>query len=252
MRPVHDLNRHRYTICTSGDAGLAYGAGMAEYGQFCPVAKAAALLDQRWTLLVVRELLMGSQHFNDLRRGVPRMSPTLLSRRLRDLERAGVIRRTDGRYTLTDAGEELRPVVMSLGTWGTRWLELSDADLDPKLLVWDMRRSVDLAALPTGRTVLHVRFSDAAPTERHWWFVLTRDGVDACDYDPGYELVGTIETDLRTATEVWRGEQSWTGAQRTGQLAIVGPRSVRQAVPRWFGQSDFASVERPPPRVTAG
>lgn len=223
---------------------------MAEYGQFCPVAKAASLLDQRWTLLVVRELLMGSHHFNDIRRGVPRMSPTLLSRRLRELERAGVLcRNADRRYTLTAAGEELRPVVMSLGTWGTRWLELTDDDLDPKLLVWDMRRSVDLAALPTGRTVIHVRFADAAPTERHWWFVLTRDGVDACDYDPGYETAGTIETDLRTATEVWRGEQSWTAAQRSGDLTIVGPRSLRQALPQWFGQSDFAGVQRP---VSAG
>lgn len=219
---------------------------MPEYGQFCPVAKAAALLDQRWTLLVVRELLMGSQHFNDIRRGVPRMSPTLLSRRLRELDRAGVVERTaDGRYTLTSAGEELRPVVMSLGTWGTRWLELTDNDLDPKLLVWDMRRSVDLAALPTGRTVLHIRFDDAEPTERHWWFVLTRDGVDACDYDPGYDVAGTIETDLRTATEVWRGDRSWAAAQRSGRLTIVGPGSLQKAVPGWFGQSGFAAVERP-------
>ncbi len=230
----------------------AYGRTMAEYGQFCPVAKAAALLDQRWTLLVVRELLMGSHHFNDIRRGVPRMSPTLLSRRLRELERAGVIIRTDGRYTLTAAGEELRPVVMSLGTWGVRWLDLTEDDLDPKLLAWDMRRSVDLAALPTGRTVIHVRFDDAAPTERHWWFVLTRDGAEACDYDPGYPLAGTIETDLRTATEVWRGDQSWAAAQRAGRLTIIGPRSLRDALPTWFGQSTFAPVERPEAGVSAG
>lgn len=219
---------------------------MPEYGQFCPVSKAAALLDQRWTLLVIRELLMGSHQFNEIRRGVPRMSPTLLSRRLRELDRAGVIRRSpDGRYTLTVAGEELRPVVMALGTWGTRWLELTDDDLDPKLLVWDIRRSVDLASLPVGRTVLHLRFNDADPAERHWWIVLSRDGVDACDYDPGYEVVGTLETDLRTATEVWRGDQSWESAQRSGRLTLVGPRSVRQSVPTWFGQSAFAAVARP-------
>ncbi len=226
---------------------------MAEYGQFCPVAKAATLLDQRWTLLVVRELLMGSQHFNDIRRGLPRMSPTLLSRRLRELDRAGVVRRTaDGRYTLTGAGEELRPLVMSLGTWGTRWLELTEDDLDPKLLVWDMRRGIDLAALPTGRTVLHFRFEDALPTERHWWLVLTRDGVDPCDYDPGFELAGTVETDLRTATEVWRGDSSWAAAQRSGRLTIIGPRSLQESLPRWFGQSAFAAVERPQMIESAG
>jgi DNA-binding HxlR family transcriptional regulator len=219
---------------------------MPEYGQFCPISKAAALLDQRWTLLVVRELLLGSHQFNEIRRGVPRMSPTLLSRRLRELDRAGVIsRRPDGRYLLTDAGEELRPVVMALGTWGTRWLELTENDLDPKVLMWDMRRGVDLTGLPTGRTVIHFRFLDVAPAQRHWWMVLTRDGVDVCDYDPGYDVIGTIETDLRTATQVWRGDQSWDAAQRSGRLTIVGPRSLRRTIPGWLGQSAFASVDRP-------
>src|SRR4051794_35768137 len=115
----------------------------ASYGQFCPVAKAMELLDERWTLLVIRELMTGSERFNELRRGVPRMSPTLLSRRLQQLTRVGVIeRRTDGddvRYVLTEAGAELRPVVEALGTWGIRWIgELGDRDLDPKLLLWDM------------------------------------------------------------------------------------------------------------------
>ena len=126
------------------------------------------LLDERWTLLVVRELVTGSQHFNALRRGLPRMSPSLLSKRLQQLTRAGVIERTeDGRYVLTTAGEELRPVVEALGGWGVRWIgELGDADLDPQLLLWDMHRNVDHAAVPPTQTVVRFHFPDAAPRAR--------------------------------------------------------------------------------------
>jgi DNA-binding HxlR family transcriptional regulator len=135
---------------------------VSAYGQFCPVSKAMELLDERWTMLVVRELMLGSRHFNELRRGVPRMSPALLSKRLRTLTRAGVVeRRDDGprvSYELTEAGLELKPIVEALGRWGVRWIpELGDEDLDPHLLLWDMHRSVDLPAVPEGRTVL--RFS---------------------------------------------------------------------------------------------
>src|SRR5688572_6075454 len=130
------------------------------YHQYCPVAKAMELLDERWTMLLVRELVLGSEHFNDLRRGLPRMSPTLLSKRLHQLVRAGVLeKRVDGndvRYVLTPAGQELRPVVEAVGTWGARWIgEIGDEDLDPKLLLWDMHRNVDRAAVPPRRAVLH-------------------------------------------------------------------------------------------------
>src|SRR5919202_6408459 len=149
----------------------------APYRQFCPVAKAMELLDERWTLLVVRELLTGSRHFNELRRGLPRMSPTLLSRRLQQLTRAGLVeRREEGgqvEYVLTPAGAELRPVVEAVGTWRMRWVgELGDADLDPKLLLWDMHKHVDHTALPPGRTVVAFRFPDVASNVRDWWLVL--------------------------------------------------------------------------------
>lgn len=126
---------------------------MSTYGQFCPVAKAMELLDERWTLLVVRELLLGSTHFNDLRRGVPKMSPALLSKRLKSLTRAGVLERTeiDGRatYSLTPCGQELAGVVTALGAWGVRWIgELGEEDLDPHLLMWDMRRTIPIDAWP--------------------------------------------------------------------------------------------------------
>ena len=145
----------------------------ASYSQFCPVAKAMELLDERWTLLVIRELMMGSEHFNQLRRGLPRMSPTLLSRRLQQLVRAGIITREESddavHYRLTEAGEELRPVVLALGTWGTRWIpDLADPDLDPKLLLWDMHRNVDRERVPPRRTVVAFEFGDVEAEVARW------------------------------------------------------------------------------------
>jgi len=223
---------------------------MTSYGQFCPVAKAMEVLDERWTLLVLRELLTGSRHFNELRRGVPKMSPALLSKRLRSLERAGVIRRTTegGRstYTVTPCGEELRPVVEALGAWGVRWIgELGEEDLDPHLLMWDVRRTVPIQAWPRGRTVLAFRFTDVPAKVGHWWLCVAGDEVDLCDYDPGYEVAGTVEASLRTMTEIWRGDRPWTHALRTGLVTVAGPRSLDRQVPLWLGQSTLAAVPRP-------
>lgn len=223
---------------------------MSAYGQFCPVAKAMELLDERWTMLVVRELLEGSRHFNALRRGVPRMSPALLSTRLRTLVRAGVVERyEDGNrisYALTPAGKELRPIVEALGQWGIRWIpDLGDEDLDPHLLVWDVHRNVDLDAVPPGRTVLRFSFRDVPGAARDWWLVITKDGVDPCDIDPGYPVTATVETGLRTLTMVWRGDLSWSQALRSGDLELHGPVHVRRAVPRWLKLSAFAPVPRP-------
>ena len=223
---------------------------MAVYGQFCPVSKAMELLDERWTMLVVRELLMGSRHFNELRRGVPRMSPALLSTRLRTLVRAGIVERHEaaGRtsYTLTEAGEELRPIVMALGEWGTRWIpDLGDVDLDPHLLMWDVHRNVDLGAVPAGRTVLGFTFTYVVGKARNWWLVIDPEAVDICDFDPGHPVAATVETDLRTLTEIWRGDVDWTSAQRSGALVLRGSAPVRRALPGWLRLSGFAAVPRP-------
>jgi DNA-binding HxlR family transcriptional regulator len=222
----------------------------APYHQFCPVSKAMELLDERWTMLVVRELVMGSERFNDLRRGLPRMSPTLLSRRLQQLERAGIVERTtegaDVRYRLTEAGQELRPVVEAVGSWGMRWIgELGDLDLDPKLLVWDMHRSVDVAAIPDGRTVVQLEFPDAPRGQRVWWLVITAEETDVCDVDPGFDVNVSISTSLRTLTSVWRGDMEWGAAVRSGSLQVDGPAPLRRAVPDWFTLSTFAAVSRP-------
>jgi DNA-binding HxlR family transcriptional regulator len=208
------------------------------------------LLDERWTMLVVRELVSGSQRFNDLRRGLPRMSPTLLSRRLQQLVGAGVIERNaDGsevRYVLTPAGKELQPVVEALGAWGIRWIgELGDADFDPKLLLWDMHRNVDLATIPDGRTVIQFRFPDAPARSRDWWLVITRDETDVCDVDPGFGVTVSVKADLRSMVRIWRGDLSWSRAVRAGSLEVQGPAALRRTVPRWFKLSGFASVPRP-------
>ena len=222
----------------------------ASYGQFCPVAKAMELLDERWTLLVVRELVSGSERFNDLRRGVPRMSPTLLSRRLQQLVRAGVVDRVengrDVRYVLTPAGWELRPVVEALGSWGVRWIgELGDEDLDPQLLLWDMQRNIDLGAVPERRTVVALRFTDVPLRTRDWWLVLDAGEVDVCDVDPGFPVSVTIESTLRSMVQVWRGDLSWSDAVRARRIDVEGPERLRRAVPHWFTWSAFAAVPRP-------
>lgn len=220
------------------------------YRQFCPVSKAMELLDERWTMLVIRELVIGSERFNDLRRGLPRMSPTLLSRRLQQLESAGIIeRRVSGkevRYLLTEAGQELRPVVEAVGTWGTRWIgELGDVDLDPRLLMWDMHRNIDVDAVPPGRTVMQFRFPDAPQGQRDWWLVLTPPEADVCDFDPGFDVAVTVSSSLRTMTAVWRGDLDWPAALRSGSLDVQGSEQMRRAVPEWFTLSPFAAVPRP-------
>jgi len=221
---------------------------MTAYGQFCPVSKAMELLDERWTLLVIRELLVGTKHFNDLRRGVPKMSPALLSKRLRTLTRAGVVvRRQDGGrvvYELTEAGQELRPIVEGLGAWGLRWVpELGDEDLDPHLLLWDIQRNIDLAAVPDGRTVIYFHFPNVPGTAGRWWIVISPEGVDVCDSDPGHDVTLSIVTSLRTLTCVWIGDRTWAEATRE-DMVLEGPPWARKALPRWLQLSPFAAVPR--------
>jgi DNA-binding HxlR family transcriptional regulator len=221
----------------------------SSYHQFCPVAKAMELLDERWTMLVIRELLLGSRHFNDIRRGVPKMSPSLLSKRLRDLTRAGIVeRRDEGRevvYGLTAAGRELAPVVDKLGAWGMRWIgKLGEEDLDPKLLMWDLHRHVDPALVPPGRTVVSFRFNDVPAKIRDWWLVMTAEEVDVCDFDPGYDVAVSVTGSLRRMVEIWRGDLGWPAAVRSGIIQLDGPERFRRAVPKWFPASQFAQVRR--------
>jgi DNA-binding HxlR family transcriptional regulator len=225
----------------------------SHYGQFCPVAKAMELLDERWTLLVIRELMMGSRHFNALRRGVPKMSPALLSKRLQTLVRAGVVERwEDGNrvsYRLTESGRELEPIVQALGRWGIRWIpELGDEDLDPHLLLWDIHRSIDTEAVPDGRTAIAFVFPELPSQARRWWIVITADSVDVCDVDPGFPVRVTVETSLRTLTLIWRGDLPWSAALRSGDLVLHGEPQAARALPRWLKLSSLAPTPRPPLR----
>jgi DNA-binding HxlR family transcriptional regulator len=226
---------------------------MSSYGQYCPVAKAMEVLDERWTILIVRELLYGSEHFNELRRGLPKMSPTLLSKRLQTLVRAGVVTRSRvagrTRYHLTPRGHELKDIIDGLGAWGVRWIaDLGDEDLDPHMLMWDIHRKAPIEAWPSNRTTLAFRLSGVSPKVSSWWLVGDDGHADVCDSDPGHDVTATISGSLRTLTQIWRGDVSWSRALIDGSVSIDAPSHVRRAVPAWIGQSNFAAVPRPAKR----
>ena len=224
---------------------------MKGYGQFCPVAKASEIVGERWTPLVLRELFCGSRHFNELRRGVPLMSPSLLSQRLRSLERAGIIARASegGRtsYTLTEAGSELWPVIESLGAWGQRWArsQLEAGDLDAGLLMWDIRRHVDVRHLPDRRVVVAFEFADVEGEAASYWLLGEDGDVELCMKDPGYDVDLHVLSDLRTLTHVWMGDLSVGDVVDDGRLYLSGDRELRHSFRRWFTLSPLAQVERP-------
>jgi DNA-binding HxlR family transcriptional regulator len=220
------------------------------YGQYCAVARSAEVLCERWTPLVVRELLCGSKRFNDLHRGVPRMSTSLLTQRLRHLEDAGIVRRSPvgkiWEYQLTEAGEALRPVVMGLGHWGARWVggRLRDEELDVGLLMWDMRRWVHVDQLPDSPVVVHFRFTDARPGEQQWWLVVENGKVDLCLQDPGRELTLVVESTVRALTEVWVGDSTPAEALRSRELRVDGPPREAERLWAWIGTSLFAPTRK--------
>ena len=220
---------------------------MTDYNQFCTVARGAEVLGERWTPLVVRELLCGSRRFNDIRRGVPRMSATLLAQRLRKLQEVGILRRmrsADGwEYRLTPAGEELRPIVEQIGHWGARWIgsRLTPGQLDAGFLMWDIRRFVRLEEFPPSRrVVIHFEFRDARPRERQWWLVV-QDGVaDLCRDDPGHELTLIVEATVRALTEIWTGDAEASGEVAAGRVRVVGAEGDARRLWQWLGRSVFA------------
>jgi DNA-binding HxlR family transcriptional regulator len=224
------------------------------YGQFCPVAMAAEVLCTRWTVVVLRELLAGTTRFNDLRRGVPRMSPALLSQRLKELEAAGVVTREPSardpsvfEYQLTPAGRELQPLVEAFGVWGQRWIdsELSLQRLDAQLLMWDMRRNLDLDPMPRRRSVIQFRYPEQAEKHRAFWLVVEPGGtVDLCSVDPGHDVDLYVTSDLRTMTAIWMGLDNIRAAVASERLQLVGDRDLAANMQAWLRLSPFAKVER--------
>jgi DNA-binding HxlR family transcriptional regulator len=222
---------------------------MIRYGQYCPIAKALELLAERWTLLIVRELLAGSRRFNDLRRGVPLVAPSVMSQRLKLLTDHGIVVREsepDGRtyeYHLTAAGEELRPLIVQLGTWGQRWSRsrMAEHDLDASFLMWDIRRNVKTHVLPP-QAVLFFEFPDAKKGMKHWWLVVKDGEVDLCLEDPGREVDVTLVASLRTMTQIWMGDVSLAQARAQGLLKVVGASALVRSLGKWLGPSPFAHV----------
>lgn len=218
------------------------------YGQFCPVSQAAEVLTERWTLLVLRELLMGSTRFNDIQRGVPRMSSSLLSKRLRELERSELLVRRplpSGRgssYELTPAGEALGPLIVGLGTWSRDWLkrEIKAVEADPALLMWDMRRSVRLDLLPQDQLVAFFRFRAVDSGRRAWWLVADSANADLCFTDPGFGVDLEIDADATALADVWMGNTDIGAAMRAGTVSVTGPDHLVRGIGDWLGFSTFA------------
>ncbi|MDD5365567.1 MAG: helix-turn-helix domain-containing protein [Gallionellaceae bacterium] len=219
------------------------------YGQFCPLAKAAELLCERWTMIVIRELVAGSQHFNDLQRGLPLMSPTLLSQRLKQLTEAGVVRKTVGNtgkqaYELTEAGLELESLVKVMGIWGHRWAksQFEDHDLDVGLLMWDIRRGVNSACFPAQRLVIEFAFSDAPKGMGQWWLVSENNDVDLCLKAPGHDVDLVIKSTVRALTSVWMCKQNMGEALKSGELTLLGPSDLQKLLPAWLQGSPLARM----------
>jgi DNA-binding HxlR family transcriptional regulator len=224
----------------------------ASYKQFCPLAMATEVLCTRWTMVLIREFIAGSTRFNDLRRGVPKMSPTLLSRRLKELEKAGVIERKVLQsekgvfeYHLTTAGRELSGVVEALGMWGQKWVGSASSlkNLDPSLLMWDMRRNLNPTPLPKRRTVIQFLYSDLPASQSHWWLVVEGKGnVDLCWSDPGFEIDLYVTTELRTMTSIWMGLT--TVEKERSKIKLSGHQGIIKSMQTWLGLSPFANVRK--------
>jgi DNA-binding HxlR family transcriptional regulator len=220
---------------------------VASYGQFCPIAQAAEILTERWTPIVLRELLLGSRRFNEIQNGAPTMSSSLLVKRLRTLEATGVIEHRDGEYVLTRAGEELRPLIEQMAVWGERWVrrEVSREDADAALLMWAVRRSVRIEG---ERVVLHFRFTDAPQHKRCWWLVVEHGEADLCLKDPGFGVDLTVLSEPQALASVWLGDLTLAEALRRREIRLVGPEHHVRAFPRWFGLSSVAGIEPASPR----
>jgi DNA-binding HxlR family transcriptional regulator len=222
----------------------------ASYQQFCPVAMAAEILCTRWTIVVLREMFAGSTRFNELRRGVPRMSPALLSRRLKELESAGIVAHeaspsdpTVLQYHLTESGRELGPIVEAFGIWGQRRIEseLSLQHLDVDLLMWDMRRNLDTTPMPSRRNVVEFVYPKLPPAMQRFWLIVDPEsGADLCKIDPGFDVDLYVSADLRSMTAIWLGLDTVRAAVASGRIVLTGSRELATSMQIWLGLSPFA------------
>jgi DNA-binding HxlR family transcriptional regulator len=225
------------------------------YGQYCPLALAAEVLCERWTLLVISRVIDGCTRFNEIHRGVPRISATLLSQRLELLEHAGLIVReplATGRghaYGLTDAGRDLDPIIMSLAAWGQKWSrDMVQDDLDPAFLAWSMHTRIDVNAMPPGRTVIEFEFSGTHKGLRRFWLVVKDRRVEMCLKPPGFDVDLSVKSEIRRFVEAWRGFRDLRAEIASGNIRLEGSPAHRKALPDWLQLSALASI----PRVRTG
>jgi DNA-binding HxlR family transcriptional regulator len=214
------------------------------YGQYCPITRAVEVLGERWTLLIVRDLLCGATRFNELARGNPRLSRTLLSKRLRQLETAGIIDHVGDEYLLTEAGEDLRPLVMGLGEWGAKWQfdDPRQSELDAELLMWWVHTRLDFSVLPDRRFVIEFRFVD---DPRRFWIMRDSEGPSICLHDPGFGVDATVASDLSTMHQVWLGKLPLKPAIRSGRVELSGMPAVVRRLPAMMQLSLIAHACRP-------
>jgi DNA-binding HxlR family transcriptional regulator len=228
------------------------------YGQFCPIAKAAEVLGERWTILIIRELLLGTTRYSDLQRALSQISPSLLTKRLNELQDGGlVVRKTVPKqkrteYHLTAAGRELRPIVTGLGKWGMKWArgQMSDDELDVELLMHDLCRRLDTTQLPSGRNVIQFVFTglDKFAT---WWIVIEDNGErELCVINPGKGLDVQLRSDLRTMTEIWAGDTEIRAAKKDGRLEVTGSPVLARTLTAWLRIGTFAHIRPHPNPLT--
>lgn len=230
---------------------------MKSYGQFCPVAKAAEIFCERWTALILRDLAGGATRFSELRRGVPLMSPTLLSWRLKQLEAEGIVERRKpaaGRsrtYHLTPAGQEFAPLVEALGVWGQRWSrrELTEGEIDLGLLVWGMENSVRPDAFSRDPSVVEMELTDQPLDKRRWWFLHQDGGTQLCLEEPGFEVDLYLSTTLPDMIYIWRGDLSPEAAIDQGRLDLVGNSRTRRRLRAWLNLSPLTEIQSQRARV---
>ncbi len=223
---------------------------MSTYGQFCPVAKATEIIGEKWTVLILRELLLGSTRYSELQRALSRISPTLLSRRLRMLEDKGLLVRKSPpgqrstEYQLTPCGRELQPLIEHLAVWGMRWArgQMSDDELDVEFLMWDLQRRLQTNNLPNGETVLCFNF-DELQEHKTWWLLVSQCEVDLCTENPGREVDLYINSTVRTLVEIWHGDLDLRQALRQQRLRTQGKKQLARSMPEWLGISPFAGVQ---------
>ncbi|HVF74645.1 MAG TPA: helix-turn-helix domain-containing protein [Acidimicrobiales bacterium] len=216
---------------------------MKTYGEYCPIAMGSEAIGDRWTPLVLRELMAGSERFSEIHRGVPRMSRTLLAQRLKQLERIGVLERRPGpTYHLTQSGRDLESVVFGIGDWAMQWLfgDPAKEHLDGSHLVWRVRQAVVTENLPTGRTVVRFNFPDA-DRGKCVWLLLDHGGQSVCERDEGFEVDVNVVASIKEFMRVWMGRSTWAEAIAQGSLTIEGPRPLVRAFPSWFSLSPYAT-----------